>query len=296
MDRTNEIKYIVMQICYIPSIICCIFSLFHFFFNRNLRLALHNHISFILLLVSLCDLLFNHPFTLVYLRVGQVIPSNDTFCLLWNFVNTIFIVSTYWTMAWGTFERHLLIFYSSLYVSRRKRIFIHYIPICFISIFYPIAFSIIVILSYPCTNHFNMLSLFCANTCALKVQPVALYARIAHNFLPVFIVTISTILLIQRVIKRKLNHRFNWRRYRRMCIQLIALTSLFLSLTLPITIVSIIQNCCIINFAATIQSVYLNFFVRFLTIFMPFICFSSLPEIWPKCLTVRQTRTYPVHT
>ena len=69
-----------------------------------------------------------------------------------------------------------------------------------------------------------------------------------------------------------------------MIIQLLNLASLFLILTLPATIVSIVQNCCLPTFAVTVEISYLNFLVRFITIFMPFTCLSLLPELWPKLL------------
>jgi hypothetical protein len=297
MDLSNQIKYIVMQICYIPSIICSIFTLTHLFWNRTLRLALHNHISLALLIISTFDLLLNHPLTLNYLRIGRVIPSNDTICLFWNFVNSMLTIACFLTMAWGSVERHLLIFYSTLFVTRRQRILFHYIPLLSMAFIYPFISNIVISLLYPCKNQFNMVSLFCGYTCALKIQSVALYARIAHNFVPTFIVVGSTVTLIVRVIMQRRQvqrDQFKWRRYRRMIIQLLALATLFLILTMPATLVSIVQNCCQPTFAASVQIPYLNFLVRFLTIFMPFICLSLLPEIWPKLIIPCKTSFHRV--
>ena len=299
MDPSNQIKYIMMQICYIPSIACSILTLSHFVLNRNLRSALHNHIPFVLLIISLLDSLLNHPFTLNYLRISQVIPSTNTMCLFWNFINSLLTIATFLTMAWGSFERHLLIFYSRLFSTRRGRVLFHYIPLFLTAFIYPTVANIIIILLYPCQNHFNMSALFCGYTCALKIPSVAVYARIAHNFVPTFIVVIFTVTLIIRVIKQKRqiqNNQFNWRRYRRMIIQLLALASLFLLLTLPATIVSIVQNCCLPTFVTPVQVSHLNFPVRFLTIFMPFICLSLLPEIWSKLLLWKNIRVRPVAT
>ena len=287
VDLSNQIKYIVMQTCHIPSLICSIFTLTHLLLNHHLRAALHNHIPLILLIVSTFDLLFNHPLTLNYLRISRVVPSTDAMCLYWNFINSIFTVGTYWTMAWGSFERHLLIFNSTLFTTRRGRVLFHYTPLLIMTFIYPIFSNIIIILLYPCSNQFAMKSLFCGFPCSLRIQSVALYTRIAHQFVPTFIVAGFAVSLIVRVIRHKqqVQHtRFIWRRYRRMIIQLLGLASLFLMLTLPATIVSIVQNCGLPTFAFTIQVSYLNFLVRFITIFMPFMCLSLLPEIWPKLL------------
>jgi hypothetical protein len=287
VDQSNYIKYIIMQTCHISSIVCCIFTLPHLLLNRNLRSALHNHIPLILLIISTFDLLLNHPLTLNYLRTNRVTPSTNATCLFWNFINSIFTVGTYWTMAWGSIERHLLIFHSALFATRRRRMLFHYIPLFITTFIYPPIANLVIILLYPCQNQFNMMSLFCGFPCSLKIPSVALYTRIAHNFVPTFIVAGATLALLVRSIRQKQHvqhNQFRWRRYRRMIIQLLALVSVFLFLTLPATTVSIVQNCCLPTFAVTLEVSYFNFLVRFITIFMPFICLSSLPEIWSKLL------------
>ena len=286
-----------MQTCHIPSILCSIFTLTHLLQNQNLRWILHNHTPLILLLISILDSFISHPLTLNYLRLSHVVPSTDAMCLFWNYANSIFTVSTYWTLAWGSLERHFLIFQSNWFSTRCGRILFHYIPLFITTFLYPVVANIVVILLYPCQNQFNMQSLFCAFPCALKISSVALYTRFAHQFIPVFIVAGSTLALFVRVINRRRqvqNNQVNWRRYRRMIIQLLTLASLFLTLTVPATTVSIIQNCCLPTFAITVQVSYLNFFVRFLTLFMPFVCLSLLPEIWHKLLTCKKTQARPI--
>ncbi len=103
--------------------------------------------------------------------------------------------------------------------------------------------------------------------------------------------------LIIHIIKQKRqvqNDRFSWRRYRWMIIQLFAVASLFLILSLPATIVSIVQSCCLPTFAVTVEVSYLDFLVRFVTIFMPFFCLSSLPEIRSKLRLCKNTQVHPI--
>ena len=250
-----------------------------------------------LLMICTLDSLFNHPFTLIYLRMGQVLPSNKTMCLSWNFLNSFFTIATFLTMAWGSIERHFLIFNSRLFVTKRQRIFFHYIPLLTVVFIYPMISHIIIYLLYPCENRFNYSLLFCGYTCALRVPSIALYARIVHNFIPVLIVISSTLILIIRVIKQKEQIRTNqirWRRYRRMMTQLFSLASLFLIVTLPAMTVSIVQNCCLPTFAASIHVPYLNFLVRFLTLLIPFLCLSLFPELWSKFFFWRSNRVHPV--
>jgi hypothetical protein len=300
-NLVNEIKYIILQTCHIPSILCCIFTLTHLLLNRNLRSALHNHVPLALLIISALDSFLNHPFTLNYLRTGRVSPSTNGLCLFWNFINSTLTVATYLTMAWASIERHFLIFYSRLFATRCHRVLLHYMPLLIVALIYPTIFNIVITFFYPCRNQFNMATIFCAYSCALKVQSIALYARIAHNFVPTFILVGSTATLLIRVIIRKRQvqrNQFDWRKCRRMVIQLMTVASLFLIVTLPTTLVSIVQNCCLPTFATTVQIPYLSFLVRFLNILMPFVCLNLLPEIWPKLLLwkTQNGRVVPIRT
>ena len=286
-----------MQTCHIPSILCSIFTLTQLLLNQNLLRILHNHTPLILLVISALDSSISHPLTLNYLRLSRVVPSTDAMCLFWNYANSIFTVSTHWTLAWGSLERHLLIFQSNWFYTQRGRMLFHYIPLFFTTFLYPVSANILVILLYPCQNQFNMRSLFCGFPCSLKIPSVALYTRLAHQFIPVFVIAGLTVTLLVRVIKKRRqvqNNQVNWRRYRRMIIQLLLLASLFLSLTVPATTVSIIQNCCLPTFAVAIQVSYLNFLARFLTLFMPFVCLSLLPEIWRKLLPRKKPQVRPI--
>jgi hypothetical protein len=128
MDLASQIKYIVLQTCHIPSIFCCIFTLTHLVLNHHLRCALHNHVLLALMIISILDSFFNHPFTLNYLRIGQVTPSTNALCLFWNFINSSCSFATYLTMAWASIKRHFFIFHPAMFTTRYHRILFHYTP------------------------------------------------------------------------------------------------------------------------------------------------------------------------
>lgn len=286
-----------MQTLHIPSIVCSLFTLTHLLTDRKLRLTLHNHTPLVLLMISVIDSFLSHPFTLNYLRTGRATPATNAMCISWNFFNALCATSIYLTMACSSIERHLLIFHSSLFTTHRGRVLFHYVPLFIVTIIYPILANTVIILLYPCENQFNTLLLFCGYSCALKIPSVALFFRIAHNFIPVFIVTCSALVLILRVIKQKRqvqNNLFHFRRCCRMIIQLLTLVSLFLILTLPSFVVGIVQNCCLPTFAAALQIPYFTFLIRFSTILMPFMCLSLLPEIWSKLLPCKTIKVHCV--
>ncbi|UJR11624.1 hypothetical protein I4U23_015805 [Adineta vaga] len=299
VDPSNQIKYIIMQIFHIPSIICSIFTLTHLVLNRRLRLTLYNHTLLALLIISIFDSFLSHPFTLNYLRTGRATPATNAMCISWNFFNALCTTSIYWTMAWSSMERHLLIFRSSLFTTSRGRLLFHYMPVFLMAGIYPISSNVVIVLLYPCTHQFNMQSLFCGYVCALRIPSVALFFRIAHNFIPVSILTSFTLMLIVRVLKQKRrvqNNLLNWRRHRRMFIQLLTLASLFLSLTSPSFIVGIVQNSCLPTFAASIQIAYFTLLIRFSTILMPFMCLYSLSDIWSKLFLCKTIQVQSINT
>jgi hypothetical protein len=190
-------------------------------------------------------------------------------------------------MAWASIKRHFFIFHPAMFTTRYHRILFHYTPILFTALVYPVMFSIIIVFLYPCRNEFNMAAIFCGYSCALKIPSIVIYARIAHNFVPTFIVVGCSLTLLARVIMQKRRvqrNQFNWRKCRRMTIQIMTIAGLFLVVTMPVTVVSIVQYCCLPTFGVTVQVPYLSFLIRFLNILMPFVCLSLLPEIWPKLL------------
>jgi hypothetical protein len=301
VDLASLIKYVVLQTCHIPSIFCSIFKLAHLLLDHNLRSALHNHVLLALMIISILDSFLSHPFTLNYLRLGYVTPSTNALCLFWNFINSNCSFATYLTMAWASVERHFLIFYPSIFTTRRQRILFHYIPLLITALVYPIMFSTVIVFLYPCSDEFNMTAIFCGYSCALRIPYIVIYARIAHNFVPTFIVVGSSLALLVRVIMQKrrvLRNQFTWRRCRRMIIQLMTIASLFLIVTMPVTFVSIVQYCCSPTFGAAVQVPYLSFLIRFLNMLMPFVCLGLLPEIWPKLLPCKTQsgRVAPIRT
>lgn len=64
-------------------------------------------------------------------------------------------------MAWGSIERHILIFHSLLMSTRRKRMIFHILPILIVCA-YPLIFYFAVIIFNSCENHwdYSMVSFF----------------------------------------------------------------------------------------------------------------------------------------
>jgi len=81
--------------------------------------------------------------------------------------------------------------------------------------------------------------------------------------------------------KRRLQQSMNWRKYRKMLFQLISISSLYLSINFPISIIYILS---ITSFADRALKALecLSFFGYFIPLLLPFICLTSLPDVWRK--------------
>ncbi|CAF1456417.1 unnamed protein product [Rotaria sp. Silwood1] len=102
--------------------------------------------------------------------------------------------------------------------------------------------------------------------------------------------------LIIRIVKQKhrLNQHVNWRKHRKMAIQLISITLLFYFLYLPNVIVAIVFGCGVPwsyleNFLA-----YGQFFSYYINFLLPFVCAGTLPHLRNKIKKILQL--WPWHT
>lgn len=277
---SRTVKFIFLLIFQIASIGCSLFLLFHLITKSTLHRALHNHIIIALVVVSFFQTISDLPMTLEYLRVGQA-PSS-TFCLMWNF----FAFSNYavgiWVMTWASLERHLLIFHDRLLARFRGKILFHYFPLCFF-LFIPWIYYVILVFFYPCTNTFYQSLLFCGWCCYAYNNRLVLFNWLTWGVTPTCLITFLSLWLIIRVVaqKRRVQQRVNWRQHRRMVIQLLSISCLYIFFDAPTVIIGLVQ-LRLPTFGYDIQILYLYYIVYLLPILVPFVCLSTFRELWPK--------------
>src|SRR5690349_9582475 len=95
------VRFWIILLFYIPSLICSLFVLYHFIFNRTLRQTLHNHVIIILLFINLIVQLTNIPWILNYYRLGYVWPETPSFCVAWTFFDEALYITTTILFAWA---------------------------------------------------------------------------------------------------------------------------------------------------------------------------------------------------
>jgi phosphatidylglycerophosphate synthase len=111
-----------------------------------------------------------------------------------------------------------------------------------------------------------------------------MYGTITNAISMTFIIIFFSIFLLVRVIRQKryIHQRIEWRKFRKMTIQLLSISALFFFFSLPTVVISLAQVCGLPNGALGQFQLYLSFTRYFLPLLLPFVCLSSLPEVWTK--------------
>ncbi|CAF1096016.1 unnamed protein product [Adineta steineri] len=281
------IRLAILLVMDIPSSICTIFILLNIFKNRLLRKSLYNHVIIAILLSILPTQLIDIPFHIIYLSLDYVWPSNPIFCLFWLFISVGIFDTTGILMAYATIERHILIFHDRWLINKKRRIFIHYIPLYSVVI-YSLIFYIYVILFPPCLTNFDYTQPWCSYPCYYDNNILSMYDSIVNVVLPAFIIVFFSIALLLRFIirRRQLNLKNKWKKYRRMIIQITTMSSLLIIFNLPLTILMLAHLCGLSSDIGIDFSQYAYFFTYFIPLLMPFICLQSLPEIYRKLIKI----------
>ncbi|CAF1526705.1 unnamed protein product, partial [Rotaria sordida] len=74
----------------------------------------------------------------------------------------------------------------------------------------------------------------------------------------------------------------NWRSTRKLTLQLMSISILYLLFWFPLALVSLIRIYFIPTFIDEITYYYLYYTPYLVQLLIPFVCIACLPEIWPK--------------
>jgi hypothetical protein len=110
------------------------------------------------------------------------------------------------------------------------------------------------------------------------------FDAICNLIIPTFIIFTSSLALLIRVLiqKARLSHGIQWRKQRKMIIQLLSIAALYLVFNFPRTILLIVDLCGIVTNTLTSVLVHTAFFAIYTVFLYPFFCCASLPEIGTK--------------
>ncbi|CAF1300445.1 unnamed protein product [Adineta steineri] len=287
------VRFWILLFLEIPSIFCSIFLLYNLYFDRILRQVLNNHVIFVILIVGLFAQAADASNYLTYLHLGYVWPQTTINCYVWWFIGAASYNLLGMLMAWTSIERHIIIFHHRRLNTQKKRIFIHYIPLISI-VLYACIFYIICIFFVSCQNTPDYTQLWCFRPCYLGIFNLNLFDSLINSMLPLMLIVIVNILLVIRFIKQRqrLRPQIQWYKYRRMIIQVLSCSLLYLIFNFPV----ISMNLALIfglPYGSTGEfEIFIYFFSFFIPVLMPFICLGSSKEIWIKMKKNRENSTY----
>lgn len=279
------ILFVLLLILDIASIFCTLFILIFFFANWHSLMGkvLHNHAIFLLMVVSFLYITLDLPLTVNHYRVGYDSIRTKSFCLWWYWIDYSLVVSSLFLTAIASLQRHVLVFHTRWLHDFRKRCLLHVCPLLFCLI-YPPVFYLIFLFFYRCTKLAEYGSSNCPPPCYSN-EPILFHIDWMFNTLfPVAIIVVANLTLIVRVIYwmekfRRCRSR-TWKRRRRLTLQLLAFSSLYVLGWVPSTVVTIVQRFLWPSLYTDAPKLhYVNTSSYFVCPLQPFICFFALPKL-----------------
>lgn len=264
------------------SIICTLILIDYLIRDRKLRQALSNHVILVLLSLGLTAQIIEIPMYLSFIGYsGFVKPSKPFICLVWWFISLGMYNAGTFFMAWASFERHILVFKSQWVSTRREIKWRHYLPMGLIVV-YIFIFYIYVIFFPPCENIYRYDLPICGSSpCFQENQYLGLWDFVSNNLVPsVLVVGMSMAFLIRvKRHKNRLNQHHQWRRQRKMLIQLLSLSTLNVVFNIPLNVLSLARFVGLPEDAGVQAQHYFYFSCYFLLFLFPFIALISYPEL-----------------
>ena len=220
-----------------------------------------------------------YPWMLYFFKSKQIWQRSFTFCVIWGFLDWFLYVSHTMLFAWATIERHILIFHETWISTNKQKILLHYFPMIFILI-YLFIFYVIMYFFPPCQNYHQSANLLCIFPCLYDKYILSMWDFIVDQLFPILIIVIFSIALFIRVLKQKqrMCRTIHWRKHRKMTIQLLSISFVYLIILLPYAIVYIIRLSGLKNAFSNEFYAYTVFFSYFILLLFPFVCALSLPE------------------
>ncbi|CAF1310247.1 unnamed protein product [Adineta ricciae] len=157
--------------------------------------------------------------------------------------------------------------------------------------FYPSIYYLIIFVFIPCPLSVNIQKTRCGLTnCGYGNGLTTLWDGIFNNMIPVFSIIIFSFLLIIRVWyqKYRMRQRFQWKKYRKMTIQLLSISLIYLIFLFPPTILLCLYSSGLSYYVGAdfySASLYLSYVI---TLLLPIVSTFSLPEVRTKFFKLTQ--------
>ncbi|CAF1013143.1 unnamed protein product [Adineta ricciae] len=278
----HRIKFFILIILEIPAVFISLLIFAFFITHRSVLKNLQNQALLALLLANFIELATSIPMTIVFFYFSYVNPATAVYCTCWTFLAYSLAVIGEFLMATISVQRHTLIFQPQISQVPYKRYIVYHLPLL-LCIIYPIVFYIFAIFLYTCDGtqwDFQENGCGFANCYFVYDKTLGTFDWAVNNGFPMVVIFMANVILVIRVVKNKLRRQqlVTWRKHRRMTIQLLSISSLFLIAWSPSLIIALIQQLFAPDFALQIQMDYITELIYLACLLLPLVCVGLLPE------------------
>ncbi|CAF3883514.1 unnamed protein product [Adineta steineri] len=221
------------------------------------------------------------PATMHVYLFNIVWSQTPIFCMIWKFLDSCIYSSIAKLVAWASIERHIIIFHNKWVSTKKKRLLFHYIPLLLIVMYDVICYAIITPIN-NCNRKFSYTIPFCGySSCVYNSVSFIHFESVIDGFIPSLFIGFGSFFLVLRTIsqKRRFHQQVQWKKHRKMTIQLLAITSLFYILYLPPIILSTAKLFGIPSYVGSDYNLYAQFFRNFIIFLLPFTCLGTLSKV-----------------
>jgi hypothetical protein len=264
----------------IPAFVLTVFIFAFFITHRASLKILQNQALLVLLILTFVQLVADLPMPISFYYRGYVTPATAAYCTWWSFFEFTLDVANEHLMAIISVQRHILIFQPHILQVLYKRCLLYYLPLA-IGILFPTIFYIIIIVFYPCDGtQWDFTSNGCgyAECYFLYNKVLSTVDWLINNGLPLVIIILANVTLVIRVInqKRRRQQTIPWRKQRRLTLQLLLISCLYVFAWLPGFIIGICQELISSSFFAQIQTDYTTDMFYLVCLLLPWVCLGLL--------------------
>ena len=281
---SRSLRFWLLLVFDVPAITSSFFVLYCLLSNPASRQALHNHTVIVLIVLALIFQLIDVSWYLDFTRRGIAFSQQPAVCLVWWFVDLGVYSTAAIILAWMSIERHILVFHDRLLSTRAKRLAFHYLPLALLLIYATIYYTL-VIFNPPCDNTFVYTIPVCgASPCHLFDPILGMWEMGIHGCLMTLVIASFNIGLLIRVVvkKRRSSQTFQWRKYRKMIVQLLSVSILYLTFSLPIMIMWVARLCGLPVNVGVEEQLVTFFLTYWVMLLLPIVSLTSLPELKKK--------------
>ena len=299
----NRIKFGLFLTLQIPSLVCSVYLFVQYATRPHLYRSMHHHVFIVLLCSSFLFVIVPVSASEAFFYTSTVRPASYLFCSIWTWVHYTANIGNLMLMAFACAERHWLLFRLNSLRTQRMRVFYHYLPIA-ACMCYPALFYFVLIFLYPCEPVYDFNQLLCIMPCYFMNALVGSVDTFLNNWTPIFAIPLLSSTLFIRFLFQKRQVRmaiFQWKRDRKMVIQLLVIASLYVLMWAPLQSLAVYNLVWPVRVSRQFQIDYLFVLPYFIHFFYPFVVLFSNSElrrrkpVQPEMATPLR-RTDKIHT